>query len=291
MTEQTSRRIMHVVVNPTSQDPNGRELRTMERKLTAIIEQSNQAGIKQHVQLLTVDEQFDWGDDVHNVVVIADGEPLGIAQFAKVEYTVSSAHDDEEEDKHFILLHTLYVVPAVRRQGVGRMLMNAVSACTEDASHIEIDVDPSNTGARQFYARIGFIAESMRLTRRSGAETTECAELDAECDEQLAPPVFTYGVPTDAEIIKMHAFHLQEVPFSVIEIIRPGHAKEYDSFVLRVEGEVAAIIQTVSTPSHPRELRRIYSLPKFREAGVEIALCQYFSVQPTLQALTMMFRA
>lgn len=286
---EPSRRILHVVVNPSSQDANGPELRRAIEALQRRIDNDGGCGIHQPVELISVGTQLDWDTDMHNVVVFDhDGvTPVGAAQLATVDYTVT---DDEGEcvDKFFTLLHTLYVLPECRRQGIGRMLMNAVHACTEGASHIEIDVAPNNVIARNFYASVGFRAESLKMTRTpNDVVPADSSELDAEC-EDLAPPVFTFGTPTDAELVAMHAAHLREVPHSVIEIIRPDHAKGYSSFCARVDGELAAVIQTVSTSSHVRELRRIYALPEYRKLGIESKLCSYFAVSPTLLALSML---
>jgi GNAT superfamily N-acetyltransferase len=286
---ESSRRILHVVVNPSSQDPNGPELRRAIDALQRRIDNDKGCGIHQPVELISTDTQFDWDADMHNVVVFDhDGvTPVGAAQLATVEYTV---RDEEGEyiDKFFTLLHTLYVLPECRRQGIGRMLMNAATACTEGSSHMEIDVAPNNVIARNFYASVGFRAESLKMTRTaSDVVPADSSELDAEC-EDIAPPVFTFGTPTDAELITMHAAHLREVPHSVIEIIRPDHAKGYTSFCARVDGELAAVIQTVATAGHERELRRIYALPEYRKLGIESKLCSYFNVSPTLLALSML---
>lgn len=286
---EPSRRILHVVVNPSSQDPNGPELRRVIDALQRRIENDGGCGIHQPVELISTDTQFDWDTDIHNVVVFDhDGvTPVGAAQAAPVEYMVTDA-DGEYVSKFFTLLHTLYVLPECRRQGIGRMLMNALTACTEGSSHMEIDVAPNNVIARNFYASVGFRAESLKMTRTaSDVVPADSSELDAEC-EDIAPPVFTFGTPTDAELIAMHAAHLREVPHSVIEIIRPDHAKGYTSFCARVDGELAAVIQTVATESHERELRRIYALPEYRKLGIESKLCSFFNVSPTLLALSML---
>lgn len=286
---EPSRRILHVVVNPSSQDPNGPELRRVIDALQRRIENDGGCGIHQPVELISTDTQFDWDTDIHNVVVFDhDGvTPVGAAQAAPVEYMVTDA-DGEYVSKFFTLLHTLYVLPECRRQGIGRMLMNALTACTEGSSHMEIDVAPNNVIARNFYASVGFRAESLKMTRTaSDVVPADSSELDAEC-EDIAPPVFTFGTPTDAELIAMHAAHLREVPHSVIEIIRPDHAKGYTSFCARVDGELAAVIQTIATAGHERELRRIYALPEYRKLGIESKLCSFFNVSPTLLALSML---
>lgn len=288
---EPSRRILHVVVNPSSQDANGPELRRAIEALQRRIDNDGGCGIHQPVELISIPTQLDWDTDMHNVVVFDhDGvTPVGAAQLATVDYTVLDA-EGESVDKFFTLLHTLYVLPECRRQGIGRMLMNAVAACTEGSNHIEIDVAPNNVIARTFYASIGFRAESLKMTRTpNDVVPADSSELDAEC-EDMAPPVVTFGTPTDAELIAIHAAHLREVPLSAIEIIRPDHAKGYSSFCARVDGELAAVIQTVSTSSHNRELRRIYALPEYRQHGIEHRLCSYFSVTPTLIALSMLCR-
>lgn len=286
---EPSRRILHVVVNPAFNDPNGPEMRRVIDALQSRISNDAGCGISQPVELISVNTQLDWDCDMHNVVVFdLDGEtPVGAAQCATVDYTVTDA-DGEPEDKFFTMLHTLYVLPECRRQGIGRMLLNALTACTEGATHIEIDVAPNNVVARNFYTIMGFRAESLKMSRTpNDVVPADSSELDAEC-EDIAPPVFTFGTPTDAELVAMHAAHLREVPHSVIEIIRPNHAKGYTSFCARVDGELAAVIQTVETAGSARELRRIYALPGYRKLGIESKLCSYFNVTPTLLALSML---
>ena len=135
MTEQ-SRRILHVIVEPNSQDPNGHEMRLAVEKLQSFITGREEAGDRQPTHLLPIDTQFEWETEVHNIIVFAANEPVGVAQFAHVEYEISGMDEDGEDDcqtvtKYFNMLHTLYVHPDYRRQGYGRMLMNAMAACCE----------------------------------------------------------------------------------------------------------------------------------------------------------------
>lgn len=287
-----SHRILHVIVNPVSQDPNGHAMRRAVETLQARIDSDEAAGVKQPVHLIPIDTQFDWDTDVHNIIVYSDDTPVGAIQFAPVEYHVSDAEEREPEVKYFNMLHTVYVLPEFRSQHLGRMLVNAMEACVEFTTHTEMDVAPTNTDARAFYASCGFRVESIRMVRMQGAEAEHCDELDIELDdeEELAPPVVTFGTPTDLEIIALHAEHVREVPKASIELIRPDHASGYVSFCARVDGEIAAIIQVVKCAMHERSLRRIYARPKFRDQGVETALCQYFNVTPTVQAISMLCR-
>jgi ribosomal protein S18 acetylase RimI-like enzyme len=52
----------------------------------------------------------------------------------------------------------LYVVPEARRKGVARRLMSEVAHVLRDQgkSHVVLSVDTPNTGARWFYAGLGF---------------------------------------------------------------------------------------------------------------------------------------
>lgn len=285
-----SHRILHVIVNPVSQDPHGQGMRRAVETLQARIDADEAAGVQQAVHLIPIDTQFDWDTDVHNIIVYADDTPVGAIQFAPVEYLVSDAEEREPVSKFFNMLHTVYVLPEYRGQNLGRMLVNAMEACVEFTTHTEMDVAPSNADARAFYASCGFHVESIRMVRMQDAKTEACDELDLDDEQELAPPVLTYGTPTDLEVIALHAAHLREVPRATIEIIRPDHAGGYTSFCARVDGEIAAIIQVVKCSMHERSLRRIYTLPKFRDQGVETALCQYFNVVPTVQAISMLCR-
>ncbi|HEY1808672.1 MAG TPA: GNAT family N-acetyltransferase [Acidobacteriaceae bacterium] len=61
-------------------------------------------------------------------------------------------------------LDTLAVLPAARRQGIGRALLHAVLgwAAAEGARQVSLEVRASNTAALGLYARFGFSTEGRR---------------------------------------------------------------------------------------------------------------------------------
>ena len=62
----------------------------------------------------------------------------------------------------------LYVRPAYRRRGIARALLaEGVGALRREL--VELDVDASNTAARDFYIRLGFHEQSSRLAVRAEA--------------------------------------------------------------------------------------------------------------------------
>jgi ribosomal protein S18 acetylase RimI-like enzyme len=64
----------------------------------------------------------------------------------------------------FRILHVarLFVDPGYHRKGVGRALLADMEARHPGALRTSLDVDEANTGARVFYARLGFIQVSAR---------------------------------------------------------------------------------------------------------------------------------
>lgn len=279
MTEQ-SRRILHVIVEPNSQDPNGHEMRLAVEKLQSFITGREEAGDRQPTHLLPIDTQFEWETEVHNIIVFAANEPVGVAQFAHVEYEISGMDEDGEDDcqtvtKYFNMLHTLYVHPDYRRQGYGRMLMNAMAACCERTTHTEMDVAPDNVDAIAFYKSCGYITESVRMVLHNANVVEMDSELDAPMD---SPLLITFGQATDEEITQLHAKHAEEFPLERLEIIRPDHAKGYSSYAARMDNQIVGLAQVlVFGDPHPTELRRLFVVPEYRMIGVARSLCEFIA--------------
>jgi ribosomal protein S18 acetylase RimI-like enzyme len=86
-------------------------------------------------------------------VLLAGGGPDGFAQIRFRPWVYSAgpnAHSYLEE---------LYVVPALRGQGIGRALLEAAmdAARSEGATHMELGTSESDTAARKLYESAGFI--------------------------------------------------------------------------------------------------------------------------------------
>jgi GNAT superfamily N-acetyltransferase len=67
-------------------------------------------------------------------------------------------------------LHDLFVAPAARRRGVGHTLMAAVAAETvrEGYASLEWGVHTANTGAVEFYRRLGATGADVRIMEMAG---------------------------------------------------------------------------------------------------------------------------
>jgi ribosomal protein S18 acetylase RimI-like enzyme len=89
-------------------------------------------------------------------VLLAGEPPLGLALFRSRPSLWSSATD--------VYLEELYVVPAERRRGIGRALLEAAieAARAAGADHFELTTGETDTEARSLYESRGF-------TNREGA--------------------------------------------------------------------------------------------------------------------------
>ena len=69
-----------------------------------------------------------------------------------------------------IWLYDIFVVPAARGRGVGYALMKAVAAETVRGGGVSLDwgVHPSNSGALEFYRRLGAVTAEPRIMGVSG---------------------------------------------------------------------------------------------------------------------------
>lgn len=55
-----------------------------------------------------------------------------------------------------VMLHLLYVSPALQRQGIGRDLFAELETCFPDAEIMRLEVEPRNAAAIAFYLTHGF---------------------------------------------------------------------------------------------------------------------------------------
>nr|WP_205936836.1 GNAT family N-acetyltransferase [Rhizobium leguminosarum] len=56
-----------------------------------------------------------------------------------------------------VMLHLLYVRPALQRQGIGRDIFAELETCFPDAEIMRLEVEPQNAAAIAFYRTHGFI--------------------------------------------------------------------------------------------------------------------------------------
>lgn len=72
----------------------------------------------------------------------------------------SANNNDNSNDLSLLELKNLRVHDAVRRQGVGRALMQAAQEyATSQSATVYLQVDPDNTGAVRLYQQMGFVAD------------------------------------------------------------------------------------------------------------------------------------
>lgn len=58
--------------------------------------------------------------------------------------------------KKTVLLHQLYVLPKLQRQGIGRDIFAELETCFPDAERMRVEVEPQNLHALAFYHAHGF---------------------------------------------------------------------------------------------------------------------------------------
>ena len=112
-----------------------------------------------------------------DVVALLMDEPGNLVFIAEVEsapagYVYAEIIDRPETSFNYayqmIYIHHISVRSALRRQGVGRALLEAVQAeaSKRDIHMISLDVWTFNDAARAFFSRSGFTAHSERLWKR-----------------------------------------------------------------------------------------------------------------------------
>ncbi|WP_225047712.1 GNAT family N-acetyltransferase [Lacticaseibacillus kribbianus] len=97
------------------------------------------------------------------LVAVENGTLLGFA----LVVTASTGVEAEAVAHRFAYVPALYVAPAARRGGVGRALVDAVTAwqTAHDLEFLQLDVLGDNLAARQFYASLGFTTANLTLRR------------------------------------------------------------------------------------------------------------------------------
>ena len=91
-------------------------------------------------------------------VVADDGSRIGGMAYA--------AMDKDEPD--IVILHQLYVEPALMGQGIGRDLFAEVETCFPAAKRMRLEVEPKNERAVRFYTGLGF--HEIGWTKNCGAD-------------------------------------------------------------------------------------------------------------------------
>lgn len=61
-----------------------------------------------------------------------------------------------ELEEKTIMLRQLYVLPSAQGRGVGRLLLEEIVNCFDEATAIELEVEPENERAVAFYRHFGF---------------------------------------------------------------------------------------------------------------------------------------
>jgi GNAT superfamily N-acetyltransferase len=93
-----------------------------------------------------------------------DGQPVGYVYAMPLDREAT----DEVHEEHALLVHALAVDPRVRGAGVGRALMLAAEDYARAAglACVLLNTWAFNSGAHEFYDRLGYERLSMRMRRR-----------------------------------------------------------------------------------------------------------------------------
>ena len=62
-------------------------------------------------------------------------------------------------DPKIVILHQLYVLPALQRSGLGQALLEEIEDSFPDARTIRLEVEAQNLAAVAFYRKNGFVAQ------------------------------------------------------------------------------------------------------------------------------------
>ena len=101
--------------------------------------------------------------DFHGLIAEIDGQPVGLTHF------VFHRHGWKIENTCY--LQDLYADPGVRRQGVGRALIEAVYQAADDAGAPSVYwlTQDFNEDARKLYDRIGTLTPVIKYARPAGS--------------------------------------------------------------------------------------------------------------------------
>ena len=101
-----------------------------------------------------------------SVVLVATDCAGGCVGFVTVQ---REAHWTGEEQ---VYVPELVVVEVAEGKGIGTMLMDAVEAWARERGIriVELDTGVSNSRSRAFYARLGFVEESVKLVKVLGSD-------------------------------------------------------------------------------------------------------------------------
>jgi GNAT superfamily N-acetyltransferase len=113
-----------------------------------------------------------WLEDSLDAARTGDGVVLVVADEAGIAGAISirpSTHFTGERDGY---IGELVVAHRAARRGIGRALVAAAEGWARDHGlrHLTLHTGAFNTGARAFYADLGFAEEEVRLTRPIGPE-------------------------------------------------------------------------------------------------------------------------
>ncbi|MBB2753157.1 UNVERIFIED_ORG: ribosomal protein S18 acetylase RimI-like enzyme [Rhizobium aethiopicum] len=79
-------------------------------------------------------------------LVADDGRTIGGMGYAAMSHELTKT----------VMLHLLYIAPALQRQGIGRDLFAELETCFPDAEIMRLEVEPQNAAAIAFYHAHGF---------------------------------------------------------------------------------------------------------------------------------------
>ena len=132
----------------------------------------------------------EWLADPHGALLVAvgsDGVPVGLIHMAMVA-----------EGEGWI--EGVRVDPAVRRQGIGRVLVSRALAAAHDrgATVVRLMTDAGNTASQQLFARFGF--------ERVATYAHYLADALAVDSASLVPEGFTLRTPGTADLERLWAF-------------------------------------------------------------------------------------
>lgn len=191
-----------------------------------------------------------------------------VAEIVRTEVAVVAERDGEvsgfallrRRSPRLVALTDLYVVPAVRRQGVAAALLrDGIEAFRgQGVEHVELDVLTSNAAARAVYARWGFRENHLNLV-------APVAEVEARLRREAGDPAGSWGS------IHVQSDDVPAVDRAVRQFVPrlPGGSR--GSIVSRPRNGWIAVYDDVCDRD-PRQLRRLARELSDRMGAVVLAL-------------------
>ena len=113
-------------------------------------------------------QPVDWDEELREVEEIVRAD---VAYVAERDGEIAGFALSRRKGPELAHLTDVYVVPAVRRQGVARSLVLAVASAWREqgVTHVTLEVEARNAGARAAYNRFGFREEALALVAGTAA--------------------------------------------------------------------------------------------------------------------------